>query len=88
MMKKIIKHMLEEKEDFYEYMHMYSECTDPVAKGELRKIAEEEMHHYKHLYDIAFGKADEHNMTMIEKGIYDYATDNYKLMLKMLESPR
>lgn len=77
--------MFEEKEDFYEYLHMYKECTDVTAKGELRKIAEEELHHYKHLYDIAFGKADMEHMSMIEKGIYDYATEAYRDMIRQLE---
>lgn len=85
MMKHIVKHMFAEKEDFYEYMDMYANCTDPIAKSELKKIAEEELHHYKHLYDIAFGKADVEHMTKIEKGVYDYATDTYRLMVKMIE---
>lgn len=84
-MKKIIKHMFEEKEDFYEYLHMYKECSDPAAKAELRKIAEEELHHYKHLYDIAFGKADAEHMSMIEHGVHEYATHVYHDMLKQLE---
>ena len=84
-MKKIIKHMFEEKEDFYEYLHMYKECNDPAAKAELRKIAEEELHHYKHLYDIAFGKADAEHMSMIEHGVHEYATHVYHDMLKQLE---
>ena len=88
MMKKIIKHMFEEKEDFYEYLHMYKECTDPAVKSELRKIAEEEMHHYKHLHDIAFGKADVEHMSMIERGVYEYATATYLDMLKQLEQTK
>ena len=56
MMKHLIKHMFEEYDDFMDYMDLYEDCTDPTYKAEIKKIAEDEMHHYKHIYDIVFPK--------------------------------
>ena len=49
--------MFEEYDDFMDYMDLYEDCTDPTYKAEIKKIAEDEMHHYKHIYDIIFPKA-------------------------------
>lgn len=79
-MKKIlIKHMFEEYGDFMEYIDMYEKCTDATAKVELKKTAEDEMHHYKRIYDILFPKLapGAAPWTEMESGLYDHATHLY-----------
>lgn len=85
MMHKLVKQMFEERDDFMGYVFMIKECNDPAIKTELKKIAEEEVKHYKHLHDMVFGKMDQKSMTHLEHGIYEYATDEYKEMLELLE---
>ena len=82
---KILKHMFEERDDFMGYVWMIHECSDPAIKAELIKIAEEESKHYKHLYDIVFSKVDPKNMTHLEHGVHEYATDLYQEMHEILE---
>lgn len=76
--------MFSEYDDFMEYIDMYEDCKDPSHKVELKKIAEDEMHHYKHIYDLVFPKTSVEGMTEtwtpIEKGIYDYASHLYHKM--------
>lgn len=86
MMHKLVKQMLEERDDFMGYVFMIKECNDPAIKNELKKIAEEEVKHYKHLHDMVFGKADTKEMSHLEHGLYQYATEEYKEMLELLES--
>ena len=82
MMKHLIKHMFAEYEDFMEYYELYEDCTDPAHRVEFKKIAEEEMHHYKMIYDMVFPKTahEEGHWTPVEKGVYDYATRIYNKM--------
>jgi rubrerythrin len=54
MMEKLFKQMMEEKHDFYHYMGLYSECSDPGVRAKLHLIATQEAQHYKDLYDIVF----------------------------------
>lgn len=83
-MKHLIKHLFAKYEDFMEYAEMYEDCTDPAYKVELKKLAEEEMQHYKKLYDMIFTKpnADAAKWTEIEKGVCEYATHLWHEMEK------
>lgn len=45
---------MEEKHDFYHYLDLHEECTDPTTKATLYTLAEQEMHHYKLIHDIVF----------------------------------
>lgn len=87
MTKKLIKHMFSEYEDFMEYIEMYDDCKDPTFKAEIKKIAEEEMNHYKRIYDMLFSKTampENAKWTDIEKGVYEYATHLYDDMADQL----
>lgn len=86
MKKKIIKQLFEEHDGFKDYVHMIEECTDQAIKSELKKIAEEEVKHYKHLHDIAFAGITKEHMTFLEQSLYDYTVDIYKHMLKTVDS--
>lgn len=86
MTKKLIKHMFSEYGDFMEYIEMYEDCTDPTFKAEMKKMAEEEMQHYSHIYNMIFPKSEtEHaKWTDIEKGFYEHAKHLYHDMEKRL----
>lgn len=85
MMNKIMKKMFEERDDFMGYVWMIKECTDPNIKNHLKQIAEQEIHHYKHLYDIVFANVEKNNLTQLEAGVHEYALGEYHHMLKKLE---
>lgn len=77
---KIVNKMFEEYGDFKEYMKMYEACTDISAKAVLKKIIDDEMHHYKHLYDLVFANVEKAKMTDIELAVHEYATHLYHEM--------
>ena len=54
MMEHLFKSLMEEKHDFYHYLDLHEECTDPTTKATLYTLAEQEMHHYKLIHDIVF----------------------------------
>ena len=85
-MKHLIKHLFSEYGDFMEYIEMYEDCTDPNHKAHFRKLAEEEMQHYKRIYDMIFPKLvpGPVKWTDIEQGIYEYATHLWHDMEKKL----
>lgn len=74
MMHKIVSKLFEEYNDFNAYKHIYQECTNADAKSIIKKIMEDEHHHYKYLYDLVFANADISKMTDIEKAVHEYAT--------------
>lgn len=84
-MNKLMKKMFEERDDFMGYVWMIKDCTDPTVKAHLKQIAEQELHHYKHLYDIVFAGAEKNHLSHLEEGIYEYALSEYQHMLKKLE---
>lgn len=71
---KIVNKLFEEYNDFKDYKKIYEHCTDATAKATIRKIMEDEFHHYKYLYDLVFVNADMSKMTDIEKAVHEYAT--------------
>lgn len=86
MKKKIIKQLFEEHEGFKEYAHMIDECKDPAMKAELKKIAEEEVKHYKRLHELVFGGVPVEHMTFLEQSLYDYTTEAYLDMVQITNS--
>ena len=71
---KIVNKLFEEYNDFNDYKKMYEDCTDTNTKTILKKIMEDECHHYKYLYDLVFANADIAKMSEIEKAVHHYAT--------------
>lgn len=71
---KLVNKLFEEYNDFKAYKHMYEKCSDANTRVTLKKIMEDEAHHYKYLYDLVFINADVSKMTEIEKAVHEYAT--------------
>lgn len=62
----LLRHLMEEKHDFYDYLSMYHEATDPAIKSKLKDITLQEMRHYKDVHDILFKDDGAHKWSPME----------------------
>lgn len=85
MMDKLFKQMMEEKHDFYHYMDLYDECSEPAIKAKLQSIASQEAQHYKELYDIVFKEDPTKPWSILEKVVHHEAKEWYEEMLEELK---
>ena len=80
MINELFKRMMKEKHDFYHYVDLYHDVEDTPVKNTLKNIAEQEMHHYKALYDIVFKEDPNYHWTELEKTMCHQAKEWYKDM--------
>ena len=73
MLAHLIEHLIGEKHDFYEYIELYHEATDPTAKMKFKEIASQEMKHYKDVMDLVFRPIPTHEWSPLEVAFKDEA---------------
>lgn len=86
MIEKLLHKLFEEKHDFYDYMDLYRESTDSTMKTTIKGIAEQEMHHYKEIYDLVFKDNGSRTWTPTEKAMCWQAKEWYKEMDEVLRA--
>lgn len=82
MLERLFKQMMEEKHDFYHYMGLYETCSDPTIRSKLHAIANQEIQHYKELYDIVFKEEAGKVWTPMEMVVHHQAKEWYEDMLE------
>ena len=87
MIEEMLEYLYDEEEDFYKYLKMSEEVSDPTVKTNLRDIAEQEMHHFHILYDMLFGKDMEH-ADEFKRAMQMKSEDDYKKMEMCLQKKR
>ena len=80
MIKELIEQLFEERDGFYEYIEMAHKATDPVHRQTFVKIAEDELGHYKEIYNVIFKDKHPEHMSEIEKSFHRMATKECEAM--------
>lgn len=88
MVEKLFKVMMEEKHDFYHYIDMMEDCSDPSARTIFYSIAEQEASHYKKIYDMIFKDDAIKVWTPMEKAVHSHFKKVYDEMVEILHSSK